>query len=323
MRTLVLFALAAVAFCATASAETVVTRRTVTTTTVPFDVLRCESYGGRSTFCPADTRRGVSLVNNVNGRCTLGRSWGYTGRGVWVSNGCRGEFQIGRRAEGYGYGWGYVGSDYIVCASEDYRRSLCAAPTARGVRLVNQISEAPCVRGRTWWRDARGIVVTDGCAGEFQIGYRGDDYEWAPAVGGVDPYRPGTLTCRSNDGRRRYCQADIGDGAAQMVRQLSRAPCVYGRNWAYDHRGVWVADGCQAEFQVGYTTVAMNVGADSRWVRCESRDFRETSCAAPGHRGVTLVRQVSKSPCVKGDTWDFDRNRIWVTEGCAADFEVR
>ena len=94
-------AIAAVAVGATASAQTTVTRRVVTTTTVPYDVVRCESYGGRSTFCPADTRRGVSLVNNTNGRCTIGRSWGYTGRGIWVSNGCRGDFQLGRRAQGF------------------------------------------------------------------------------------------------------------------------------------------------------------------------------------------------------------------------------
>lgn len=316
-------AFVALASSAVAQAETVVTTRTVrTTSTIPFDVLRCESFGGRSTFCPADTRRGVSLVNNANGRCTLGRTWGYTGRGVWVSGGCRGEFEIGRRAQGYGYGWGYVSNDYIVCASENYQRAFCAAPTARGVKLVNQISEAPCIRGRTWWRDARGIVVTDGCAGEFQLGYRGSDYAWAPASGAGQPYRPATLSCRSVDGRRRYCPADIGDGAAQMVRALSGS-CVYGRSWAYDERGIWVDDGCQAEFNVGYTTVALDLGADQRWLRCESRDFTETTCNARGNRGVTLVRQVSKSPCVKGNTWDYDRNRIWVSEGCAADFEIR
>ena len=323
MRKLVLLAFVALAFCATATAQTTVTRRVVTTTTVPYDVVRCESYGGRSSFCPADTRRGVSLVNNTNNRCTIGQSWGYTARGIWVSNGCRGEFQIGRRSKGYGYGWGYASDGYVVCASENYQRGFCAAPTARGVRLVNQISEAPCVRGRTWWRDARGIVVSDGCAGEFQVGYRDDDYAWAPAVGAGQPYRPATLSCRSTDGRRRYCPADIGDGAAQMVRQLSQAPCVYGRNWSYDDRGIWVADGCQAEFQVGYTTVALNVPTGSSWVRCESRDFRETACGLPNNRGVNLVRQVSKAPCIKGQTWDSDRNRVWVTEGCAADFEIR
>ena len=63
------------------------------------------------------------------------------------------------------------------------------------------------------------------------------------------------------------------------LRQLSQAPCIYGRSWAYDDRGIWVADGCQADFNVGYTTVALNVTGDGRWIRCESRDFRETGCS--------------------------------------------
>ena len=283
--------------------------------------IRCESPGGRSSFCPADTRRGVRLASNVNGRCQLGRTWGYRRDGIWVSGGCVGDFEIGRYGEDYGWGYGYSGDQYVVCASEDFRRQFCPAPTSRGVKLVNQISDAPCVRGRTWWRDANGIVVTEGCAGEFEISYRDDDYQWDPSQGGGGYVQPNQLYCESRDYRRRYCPADIGYGAAALVRQTSNAPCVYGRNWAFDQRGIWVQDGCAGQFEIGYADNAYRPGAGARWLRCESRDYQRRYCASNGAQ-VRLARQVSHAACIEGRSWGYDGRGIWVDQGCAGDFEV-
>jgi len=38
-----------------------------------------------------------------------------------------------------------------------------------------------------------------------------------------------------------------------------------------------------------------------------------------------LVEQRSQSECVQGQTWGFQRNGIWVTDGCSGlfDFETR
>lgn len=320
MRTLILLCIFAVA--AIAAPQPAAAQVTTTVKRTTYALIRCESPGGRSSFCPADTRRGVQLTRDLNGRCRLGRTWGYTARGIWVSGGCAGEFEIGRRSD-YGYGWGYTSDTFVVCASEDYRRSFCPAPTGRGVRLVNQISEAPCVRGRTWWRDERGIVVTHGCAGEFQVGYRDSEYRTPPARGAGAPYRPDSFVCASQGPRRRYCPADINYGAAQLMRRIGAAPCIYGRNWGYDPQGVWVQGGCAAEFRVGYAEEAFDPREGARWIRCESRDYTQTRCETGRNRGVTMARQVSNAECVEGDTWGFDRNGIWVTEGCAADFEVR
>ena len=35
----------------------------------------------------------------------------------------------------------------------------------------------------------------------------------------------------------------------QLVRQLSSSPCVQGRSWGYGRNGIWVAQGCRAEFR--------------------------------------------------------------------------
>ena len=214
------------------------------------------------------------------------------------------------------------GVNRFTCTSTDYQRRLCPVRTDMGVRLVRRISDAPCVRGRTWWRDERGVVVTEGCAAEFEAGYRNDPYVSPPSYGGGGYVRPDRLVCKSTDYRRRYCPADISYGSAALVRQLSQARCIYGRTWAYDQRGIWVADGCEGEFEIGYQDSAWRPPAGGRWVRCESRDYTRTICATNGGY-ARLARQVSRAQCIEGQTWGSTRRGIWVDQGCAGDFEVR
>jgi hypothetical protein len=62
------------------------------------EVVRCSSENGRRTFCEADTRGGVLLLRQLEGRaCRLNETWGFDAKGIWVDRGCRGEFQITRR----------------------------------------------------------------------------------------------------------------------------------------------------------------------------------------------------------------------------------
>ncbi|MFY2763864.1 DUF3011 domain-containing protein [Arenimonas sp. MALMAid1274] len=57
-------------------------------------------------------------------------------------------------------------------------------------------------------------------------------------------------------------------------------------------------------------------------VRCESQDNQWRSCSVDTRGGVRLSRQLSSQGCWQGDTWGYDRNRIWVTRGCRAEFRV-
>lgn len=57
-------------------------------------------------------------------------------------------------------------------------------------------------------------------------------------------------------------------------------------------------------------------------VTCESRNGSYQSCAADTRGGVTLSRQLSSQGCWEGDSWGYDRNRIWVNNGCRAQFNV-
>jgi hypothetical protein len=59
-----------------------------------------------------------------------------------------------------------------------------------------------------------------------------------------------TVTCTSKPGEREHCAADTSKGVA-LVRSTGEAPCLLGKTWGYDDGGVWVADGCSAQFVVG------------------------------------------------------------------------
>lgn len=57
-------------------------------------------------------------------------------------------------------------------------------------------------------------------------------------------------------------------------------------------------------------------------IYCESGDMRRHWCSEGIGADVRLIRQRSKSQCVRGRTWGVGRNGIWVDRGCRADFVV-
>jgi len=66
------------------------------------------------------------------------------------------------------------------------------------------------------------------------------------------------------------------------------------------------------------------LGRAQQTVRCESNDGKRKYCDASinGPNQVTMERQISGSPCVRGNTWDVDNRGIWVDKGCRADFNI-
>jgi Protein of unknown function (DUF3011) len=58
--------------------------------------LVCASKPATRQTCPADTSKGVVLQRSFGeAACLLGKTWGYDDSGVWVSDGCVGEFLVG------------------------------------------------------------------------------------------------------------------------------------------------------------------------------------------------------------------------------------
>jgi len=133
-------------------------------------------------------------------------------------------------------------------------------------------------------------------------------------------YADEIIRCESDNGHRHHCSADTSHGV-RMVRQLSRANCVEGRSWGYNERGVWVDDGCRAEFSLGRRSRG-GYGRRNETIVCES-DFHNTHrCSVDTRGGVRLTRQISRTDCVYRRTWGYNENEIWVRDGCRAEFTV-
>lgn len=207
----------------------------------PGSLVRCESDDGRSRECAVGYARDARLLRQLSrSPCVEGETWGVTRRSIWVTRGCRGEFLVddrGRDDDRYGDGPG--GMRYIRCESDDGRWNRCDAPRGR-VELVRQLSRSACVRGQSWGTEGRGIWVNGGCRAEFRVEPRGGYGYESPSQ---------RFVCESTGGSTRFCPAG-GRGEVRLVRQVSRSPCIEGRTWGRERDGVWVGQGCRAEFEV-------------------------------------------------------------------------
>lgn len=213
--------------------------------------LRCESNDGRTRECATGGGRVVIERQISSSACIEGRSWGYTRNGIWVAQGCRADFRI----IGYGggnYGGNYGGDGYgngqlVRCESNDGRNRTCPMDTRGGVQLVRQLSNRACIEGRNWGSTRGSVWVTDGCRADFRSS--GGNYGGNGGYYGNDHGMGGRIfRCESNDGRTRECAANTRAGV-QLVRQISSSPCIQGRTWGYGRNGIWVAQGCRAEFR--------------------------------------------------------------------------
>ncbi|MCU1249826.1 MAG: hypothetical protein JWQ49_2855, partial [Edaphobacter sp.] len=137
---------------------------------------------------------------------------------------------------------GYGQPQTITCSSDNGKRNWCDIGRAGDAQISRQISGSPCVRGSTWGIDNRGLWVDGGCRAQFVIGGYGPQ----PGQG----QGQGTIRCSSDNGKRNWC--DIGNARdAQLVNQVSGSPCIRGNTWGIDQRGLWVDNGCRADFAIG------------------------------------------------------------------------
>lgn len=201
----------------------------------------------------------------------------------------------------------------VTCDSRNNAYTECERVGNAQVVLARQFSDSACVEGMSWGVRNGRLWTDRGCRAEFSVGGAGFDrtIDSRVVTGGT------TLVCESQDGRLRRCPANTF-GGVRLVRQISSADCVFDRTWGWDTGGVWVNEGCRAEFAVGSTATAGRAG-----IVCESQGGRRNHCPADTRFGVELVRQLSDAACIRNRTWGEDAQGIWVTEGCRAEFALR
>jgi hypothetical protein len=268
--------------------------------------VRCEAEGYGRKYCAVEPGGVVRLVRQISGAdCTRDSSWGYDSRGIWVSNGCRADFEVLTAGSRPG------SPQSVRCEAEGYGRKYCAVDTSGGVRLVRQLGGADCTQGSTWGYDNGGIWVRSGCRADFEVLTAGSGATTAAQ----------SIRCEAEGYGRKYCAADTS-GGVRLVRQISGAACTQDSSWGYDSGGVWVSNGCRADFEVMSPGYRRNRVAEN--VRCEATNVgqRRTYCPADTSGGVRLTRQIGRASCVRDSTWGFNERGIWVSRGCRGDFAV-
>jgi hypothetical protein len=151
------------------------------------------------------------------------------------------------RAQGYG------GGEAVECVSHNFSYVRCEVPW-RDARLVRQLSDTACIRGQNWGIRQGALWVDRGCGGRF-VATGGGGHHGGGNSGGWQP-GPGwdsrfVVGCASEDYRYRFCSVDLGGaGRAYVSRKISGAQCIEGRTWGWNRAGIWVDQGCAAEFTI-------------------------------------------------------------------------
>lgn len=138
--------------------------------------------------------------------------------------------------------WGQGGRRNVRCESQKDRYAYCPTYTTGRVRLQQQLSNAPCRQYESWGTDGdgSGVWVRNGCRAIFTVG----------GGGGGSGGWGGTITCKSERFRYNRCPVYQGRGRVRLSRQLSDTSCVRGSSWGVDRDGIWVNNGCAAEFEI-------------------------------------------------------------------------
>ena len=135
--------------------------------------LTCESQSAARQQCPIAGATSIRLVRQISTNpCRLNESFGIGFGHVWVSNGCRGEFEVtvsgGQSSPSYpGPGTGLP--NRITCESSNGQRNECRIRTGAQVQLVKQLSSSACVRNTSWGTGYGVLWVDKGCRGEFEV----------------------------------------------------------------------------------------------------------------------------------------------------------
>ncbi len=139
------------------------------------------------------------------------------------------------------------------------------------------------------------------------------------------------LTCESKSSQYNYCRTNVR-GRIRLEKQLSDAPCRKYDTWGADGdgSGVWVSNGCRAEFVVEPRRPGPSYGEGGKGrgrqatITCESQNGRQSYCRTNSSGRVRLERQLSDAPCRENETWGADDGGrgVWVTSGCRAEFSI-
>ncbi len=138
------------------------------------------------------------------------------------------------------------------------------------------------------------------------------------------------IQCYSQPGQQNSCALPPGTRSVTFMGPDRSGRCREGQTWRKRGQSLWVADGCGGVFEAavyGGGSGSGWGGSGGNWgsgyageITCRSINNREERCRVNTGGRVQLVRQISNAACIEGQTWRYDRNAIWVRNGCQAVF---
>lgn len=213
-------------------------------------------------------------------------------------------------------GWNPGTGRVVRCESTDMRERSCQTGFRNRARLVRKLSKGECIEGNSWRQQPGIIWVRNGCRGEFE---ETGDGGWSP--GGGSGY---SVTCSSEDNRRRTCAWDSRQGRPVVIQNLSKTPCRENLNWGYQGQQIWVDRGCRARFGAGNGIGPQPPAGYS--IQCASGAGATNHCAWDIRRGQPyLMQEFSSRRCFQNSSWGYDARRqsVWTRNGCSARFGAR
>jgi hypothetical protein len=286
--------------------------------------ITCESKEARRAECAIPFNSQVRLARTLSTNpCIENRSWGTTDRALWVTSGCRGEFDISARPNPpVDPGFGGGNTRRITCGSPAGNQVQCkTGGYATSVRLVRDLSGNRCRQGDNWGHTDSFIWTNRGCRADFEIVYRNTG---APA--------PGTrrITCGTGTTSQVQCMTGGYATNVRLVRDMSGNRCRQNSNWGYTDSFIWTNAFCRAEFEITYSgspgpgpVRPQPVQPTTRTITCGNSYGAQMSCNPFGQvASVRVARDLSNGRCRQGATWGFTQQDLWVKGGCYADFLV-
>jgi hypothetical protein len=226
------------------------------------NIITCSSNDGQLHSCRVDSNQQIQFVRQrSDAQCIEGQTYGINRGGVWVTNGCRADFAIGNTDQAYNNGHynqqGTYNNGGYSAQNNDRDRD--------GYRDQNGNWHARHHRDRDNDHDNNGYSSQNGTnnngtynrQGTYQGPYNNGSYANGGYVGQgqqhptvyYGKYDDGKTTCTADRGTGPvYCQTNGALSDATILKQ--NGSCQRGQNWDINPDGLWVADGCSAQFKI-------------------------------------------------------------------------